>query len=484
MEGSLKEKTIASMIWRAVQGFGNRIILFIANLVLARLLSPDDFGCIGMLMIFLSILNVFINGGFSLALLQKKNVTRADYSTAFYWNLVVSLVAYLLLFYFSPAISVFYRIPLLSTVLRVQGLALIFNALSVVQITILQQQLNFKRIAIYDLISVSIACSAGIVTALLGWGVWSLVLKMMLYFFVNSLILWYCSSWKPELIFSIKSFKSLFGFGSFMFFSNLMRELYQGIPDLIIGRFYSARKLGFYTQARKLEEIPVVTLATIVSSVSFPVYSKIRDDKERLIRGVRKNQKAITFINFPLMVWLIVIAKPLFLILFTEKWSESIPYFQLFCMGGMMITLVYLNKDLITSLGNSKKYFFIEIIYEILGIILMLGGVWLYGIEGLLGGYALSYYLLFLISSLVTGKLVQYGFVKQVKDIGMNFVISLFTGFVVYFISFLFSSCFYLIVAQTGVYLLLYIGLARLLHIEGYQIFWEIVRDKFIKIND
>ena len=176
------------MIWRAVQGFGNRIILFIANLVLARLLSPDDFGCIGMLMIFLSILNVFINGGFSLALLQKKNVTRADYSTAFYWNLVVSLVAYLLLFYFSPAISVFYRIPLLSTVLRVQGLALIFNALSVVQITILQQQLNFKRIAIYDLISVSIACSAGIVTALLGWGVWSLVLKMMLYFFVNSLI--------------------------------------------------------------------------------------------------------------------------------------------------------------------------------------------------------------------------------------------------------------------------------------------------------
>ena len=483
MNSSLKEQTIIGMIWQAIQGFGNRIILFIANLILAQLLAPDDFGCIGMLMILLSISNVFINGGFSLALLQKKVVTKADYSTVFYWNLIIALVAYFLLFYFSPAISVFYRIPLLSTVLRVQGLALIFNALSVVQITILQQQLNFKKIAIYDLISVSIACSAGIITALLGWGVWSLVLKMMLYYIMNSMILWLFSSWKPELIFSLKSFKELFGFGSFLFLSNLMRELYYCIPNLIIGRCYSARRLGFYTQARKLEEIPVVTLATIVSSVSYPVYSKLQDERERLIRGVRKNQKAITFINFPMMVLLIVIAKPLFLILFTEKWSESVPYFQLLCIGGMMITLVYLNKDLITSLGNSKKYFLIEIIYEVLGILLMFGGSFLYGIEGLLGGFALSYYFLFGISAVVSGQLTQYGLVTQLKDVGMNLILSLLIGIVVYFFSFLFSTYYYLLIIQISTYLLLYLGVAHLLGLEGYQIFLKIIQDKFIKTN-
>ena len=482
MTGTLAQRTISGMLWNSMQRFGTLSISFLVNLVLARLLSPEDFGCIGMLMVFIAVANAFIDGGFGAALIQKKFPTQEDYSTVFYWNLVLSAVLFITLFFAAPAIARFYKIPLLCDVLRVQSSILILNAFYLVPSNILRKKLEFKSLAKVSIVSSLLSAVIGITLALCGFGVWSLVANMFFLSLFQALFFWFWYEWRPLFFFSWKSFKELFSFGSLMLLSSVVETIYGNVSSLIIGRVYSARDLGFYTQAKKVEMVPTNSLANIVNSVTFPVFSQVQDDREQLRYYVQKNVKSITFITFPLMALLIVVAQPLFTFLFTDKWDSAVPYFQILCVVGMVDTLNSTNTNVFKSLGKSGIFFTVQLIKRSLGIVSILIGLQ-YGISGLLWGITISGYLNFFINAFVTGRLINYGIKEQMRDVGLSYLLALIAGCVTFFLfSFVEWHYFISLVAQAIVYAVVYLGGASVMKLEGYSIYRKILIDRMKKV--
>lgn len=429
----IKQKAISGVIWQSVQRLGSRIILLVGNLVFARLLSPDDFGLIGIIFVFLSFSEIIINGGFTSALIQKKNVTKDDFSTVFVWNLILACICYFILYITAPYISLFYKSNLLTQLLRVEGLVLFFYALCAVPLNRMQKDLEFKKLAIIDVFSSLFGCCFGIMITLIGYGIWGLVFKMLMCSLLTFLLTLIYEKKICSFKFSKNSFKELFGFGSFMFLSSFTNALFINFQAILIGKIYSAKDLGYYSQARKLEEIPVVCVTNIVSSVSFPLFSILQKEKERLVLCLRKNIKLVSYISFPLSTFLFVAAKPLVLFLFTEKWASSIIYFQLLCVSGILMPVNIANRDLFASIGRSRLFFTSQLVYKLLGIALMVLGIFSYGIMGLLYGKIIADYFLFFMNSYLSKKLVGYGTLEQLKDIFPNILISFIAGLILFF---------------------------------------------------
>lgn len=467
--GTLKEKTVFGMMWSAVGKVGTLTINFLSNLVLARLLMPEDFDCIGMLAIFLAVSNIFIQGGLGAALIQKKNPTKMDYSTVFYWNLVFSVVFYLILFAIAPFVARFYELPILQPMLRVQSSVLIIQSFAIVQITQLQKRMNFRALAIRNMAAALAGTLIAIPLALRGYGAWSLVASAITAAIVNVLLLWILSEWRPSLEFSFASLKGLFSFGGLMLLSSLAETLYVNLQGLIIGKRFPAGNLGYYMQAKKLEEVPVTGLSSIVNEVTFPAFATLQDDPNRLLEGVRKSTKALVFLNFPMMILLIIIALPLITLLYGAKWETSVPYFQILCISGLIYTINTLNTNVIKALGKGKIYFLIQIIKRIIGIAMIFTGM-TFGIYGLLWAVAGVSYISFIINAIVNKKLINYGIMSQLRDIIPCLLAALVAGAITYALRNLLPIHIYIIMLiQIIVYALVYILLAKLLKIEGLQ---------------
>ena len=459
MGDNLKDKTVFGMMWGAVGKVGTLTINFLTNLVLARLLMPEDFGAIAMLAIFLAVSNIFIQGGLGAALIQKKNPERRDYSTVFYWNLAVALVFYLILYVSAPLIADYYALPLVKPLLRVQSVVLIIQSFSIVQYTQLQKQMNFKALSIRNMAAALAGTLIAIPLALRGFGPWSLVASAILASIVNVLLLWKMSSWRPSWEFSLDSLKSLFSFGGLMLLSSLAETLYTNLQGLIIGKRFSASDLGYFSQAKKLEEIPVTGLSSIVNDVTFPAFSSLQDDSERLLAGVRKSTKALTFLNFPMMILLMIVAQPLICLLYGSKWESSAPYFQILCISGLIYAVNTLNTNVIKSLGKGKIYFTIQILKRMIGIALILIGM-KFGIFGLLWAVASVAYISFIINALVNKKLINYGIFRQLRDFGAVLLLALLVGSLTYAIGRILPCHIYLtmliqIILYAGLYLLI-----------------------------
>ena len=480
----LKEKTIIGMIWSSIGKFGTMGLSFVSNLVLARLLMPEDFGCIGMLQVFIAISGILVTAGFGTALIQKKNPTHVDFSSVFYWNLAMSIVLYVILYLCGPIIANFYAMPELCKVLRIQSLSLIILAFSAIQSCQLQKQLRFKELSVRNIVASLAGAICAIIMALCNCGVWSLVASSLVGSITNVLLLWKMSSWRPSWEFSFQSLKELFSFGGLMALSALVETIYFHIQSLIIGKLYSANDLGYFTQARKLESVPTETLSQIVNQVSFPIFATLQDDKEKLRYGVKKNIKAISYLNFPLMVLLIIIAKPLIILLYGAKWEPAILYFQILCISSMIYTLNTLNTNVIKSLGKGKTYFFLQLSKRLIGIILILIGT-LFGIYGLLWACTIFGYVCFIINALVNKRTIQYGLWAQIKDVGGCYLLSLIIGAAVYFSCTLLPIHMYLImliqiILYTGIYLLI----SKCLHMEGYSTYKTIIMERFHKYTN
>lgn len=400
-------------------------ISFVSNIILARLLTPDDYGCVGMLMIFITVANTFIDGGFGSALIQKKQPTQEDYSTIFYWNLALSFILYAILFFTSPLIAGFYNLAMLSPVLRVQGLVLILNSLSIIQLNRLRKQLKFKKISIVSLTSATISVGVTIYLAYNGWGVWALVAQQLLMSFFNTVLFWIVAGWMPSFIFSYQSFKELFSFGGFILLSNLLNTLGNNIQGILIGKFFSSHTMGLYSQARKLEEVASTSLSNVVDQVSFPVLAEVKNDKTRLINVLRKLITSIAFFSFPIMLLLIAIAKPVIVLLYSSKWIECVPYFQILCVAGIAISLQNINYYAVAAIGKSKELFFWTVIKRIISLGLIIIGFFIYGIWGLLGGMVLAAYIMYAINAVLVSVNVGYKFTSQVKDLMPILIISL-----------------------------------------------------------
>ena len=459
METNLRQRALSGTIWSATQKFGLSILMFLSNIVLARKLTPDDFGCIGMLSIFITISNALVYGGFVSALIQKKEAENKDYSTVFYWNIFISIFLYFILFISSPIIARFYGIERLSLILRVQGIVLILNGLGVVQMTIVRRHLDFKKLAIANIVSSILSVSTAIVLAYAGAGIWALVFQQLSFSLLNCLIFWFSTSWHPALVFSIDSFRSMFSYGSFLLLNDLINSFCDNIQGLFIGKQFNSATMGYYTQAKRLEEVPTQSISQVVAQVTFPIYSRIQNEKERLRHAVKETLLLMNYLNFPLMLLLIAVAKPLFIILFSDKWLESVPYFQILCVAGIVNCMQSVNYQVVSAGGRSRELFLWNIVKRGAGVFLMVIGL-IYGVKGLLWGMVVSFYFIYVINAWLAYPVTGYSIYTQIKDNFPILIIALVSFLGSFLLQDILISNLPLLLLQVIVFILIYLSLS------------------------
>lgn len=424
MQGSLRDKTARGVGWSFIDNIANSGITFLVGLVLARLLTPEEYGVMAMIAIFIAVSDSIIDSGFSNALIRKVDIERIDYNTVFYFNLIVSISLYILLFFVSPAISAFFREPVLVDVMRVIGFVLIVNALAIIPRTIFIRNINFKTQTKVSLIASISSGVVGIGMALSGMGVWSLVGQQLSRQLLNTVFLWGYCKWKPVFEFSAKSFKEMFGFGSKLLVSGLLDTIYKDIYYLVIGRFFTSFVLGQYTRAKQFNTIFSSNLTTVVQRVSYPVLSSIQNEPERLCGAYRKVIKSTMLVTFACMLGLAAMAKPLIIILIGEKWLPAAGYLQIICFSGMLYPLHAINLNILQVKGRSDLFLKLEIIKKTIAVFPILIGIF-YGIEYMLWGSVLTSFIAYFLNSHYSADLIRYSTIEQIKDVLPVFAVSL-----------------------------------------------------------
>lgn len=428
----IKQKAVSSIIWVVLQKYSTMCISFISGIILARLLTPYDYGCIGMLSIFMVLSEAFIDGGFGSALIQKKRPTQVDYSTIFFWNVGMSVIMYSILFITAPAIARFYNIPLLSSVLRVQGFVLFIYAFNIIQRNQLQKKLNFKIISIVTIITSLISLAVTIFMAYNGFGVWALVSQNLITAAIPAVIFWFYLKWRPELVFSLTSFKELFSFGFFMFLTSLLNQFGQQIQGLLIGKVYNPTTMGYYSKAHDTERLASTSISSVMTQVTFPLYAEVQDDKVQLGNMIKRITMTLSYITFPLMFILILCAKPIFLLLYSDRWLSSVPYFQVLCIAGLAFSLQSVNNQSIAAVGKSKAMFYWTIIKRIVGIGAMIAGLSIFGMKGLLIGVVFSTWFAYFVNISLVSKYIGYKWTNQLFNIMPVAVVSIISTLVAY----------------------------------------------------
>jgi O-antigen/teichoic acid export membrane protein len=417
MAENLKRKAASAMVWTALQKYSTMGIQFISGIILARLLTPYDYGCIGMLTFFMFMAEVFIDGGFGSALIQKKKPTQEDYSTIFFWNLFMALMMYAILFSSAPAIARFYNIPLLNDVLRVQGLVLFIQAFNIVQRNQLKKKLNFKILSIITITTSIISLVVTIIMAYHGFGVWALVTQNLITSAIPAIAFWFYVKWRPMFVFSWKSFKELFSFGSYMFLTHLVNTFCSRLQALLIGKLYSPATLGYYSKASATERLASHSISSVMTQVTYPLYVKVQDDKQAMANMIKRLTMTISYVTFPLMTILLIAAKPIFVLLYSDKWVQSVPYFQVLCVVGLSSCLQAVNTQPIAAIGKSKLMFLWTLGKRTVGLTFMVGGLFLYGMKGFLIGVIIYNWFCYLVNIGLVSKYIGYNWTKQLLDL-------------------------------------------------------------------
>ncbi|HRP58353.1 lipopolysaccharide biosynthesis protein [Agriterribacter sp.] len=430
---SLARKALTGLSWTFAQQFGTQFISFGASVILARVLLPEEFGLIGILAIFMSVGNVLINAGLTTSLIRTENPDQHDYSTVFFINLIGSVVVYWTIFFAAPLIARFFRQPALIDIARVYTLAFIINAFSGVQLARLTKQLDFKTQLTVQLPSLIISSLLGVYLAYSGYGVWSLVWMYLCQASLSSLQLWFRTGWRPDFLFDKERFSRHFNFGYKLMLSGLIDAVYNNAYNIIIGRIYPAAQLGYYTRAMSIRQLPVQNLATALNKVTFPVFSSIQQDNERLKAAYKRIMQQVIFWTTPTLVILGIVAKPLFVLLFTDKWLPAVPYFQILCIPGILYPLQAYNLNILNVKGRSDLFLRLELVkraFITVGILLAIP----FGIYGLLYFQIISSLFGYFVNSWYSGKMIAYGVKDQLRDIMPIILLALVTGIFVWFI--------------------------------------------------
>lgn len=429
-----KTSVLIATMWALLQRFGTMLISFSTNIVLARLLMPEDFGTIGMLLIFIAVANTFVDGGLGAALIQRSSLTQEDKSTVFFSNLVLSVFLYLILFASSPWIANFYSTPLLSDLLRAQGLVLILQAFGVVQTALLSKSLDFKKISMSNLVGNLLGAITGIVLACCGFGVWSLVAKALATTLVTTILLWGLGGWLPTLCFSFLSLKNLFGFGGFVLLSSLMMTISNNIQTAILAKMFQADIIGNYTQARTLRNVASDSLSSVVGQVLYPDFSKNQNDNDVLERKLSLSLSLLSFFSIPIMCLCIINADFLIHTLYGAKWDVAIPYFQILCIGGFFIPLQDVNISIIKAKGKSKILFLCNFFKTCFLCVMIIAGGLLWGIYGFIWAMVLYVFIAALTFNILSSYYLKISFFKQVKDVLINLAIFVTPLLVIFFL--------------------------------------------------
>ena len=479
---SLKDKAIKGVFWSLIERFGNQFIQFFIGLLLARILMPEDYGILGMILIFISLAQVFSEGGFPSALIRKNKIRNIEYSTVFWFNLFVSIVCYIVLFLSASSIAKFFNEPQLISITKVVGLNIIINALGIIQKTILIKDLNFKSQETINLSSILVSGLIGLILAFNGMGVWSLVYQNLIRNLMVSLSFWIISSWRPLFVFSFTAFKQLFRFGSNMMLSSIINSISENLNAIIIGKLFTAKNLGFYTRANQFQKLPVSSVYGAIGAVSYPVLSELQGDINKLRLGYRSMIKMIGFTLFPIMAILAAVSDSMIHVVLTDKWLPASDILKVLTLIGLFYPLHAINLDILKIKGRSDLFLKLEIIKQILNVITILFS-YKYGVMGLVWASVALNIVCFIINAWYSKEFINYSIPNQIKDLSIFLFLSVIIYVMLYFINVNFSHPTIFLVIAPLIGLFFYIFLAYLFKLEETKIIIQII-SKFTSKNN
>ncbi len=480
---SIKQKAIKGTKWSVIDNIASHAVPFLVGIILARILTPEEYGLMAIIMIFIAVFNSIVDSGFSSALVRKNNATERDYNTIFWFNLGISGLFFVILYFIAPFISQFFNKPELTNITRVMGVVILINGFAIIQRTLLTKSIDFKTQTKVSIISTATSGCVGISMAYCEYGVWSLVGQQITKQLLNTLLLWVFSKWRPKLQFSNSSFVELFSFGWKLLVSGLIDTIWRQIYQVVIGRFYSPEVLGQYGRADHFRALFSNNLSYVIQRVSYPVLCSIQDDNERLKQGYKKIITLTMYISFICMLGLASVAKPMILTLIGDKWLPSVEYLQIICFSGMLYPLHAINLNMLQVQGRSDLFLRLEIIKKIIAIAPILLGIFIDIYWMLIGGVITNFFAYYL-NSYYSGKMLKYSMGEQLRDILPSFVIALFMSSCVYYVSFLDLKPLLLLIVQLIVGVLLTITLSSIFKIRAYSELKSILLTSIKKRNE
>lgn len=447
-EENLKYKTKKGLYWTLINQFANQGMTFLIGIIMARLLCPSDYGITALPAVFIGVAYVFIDGGLGLALVRKEKVTEEDLSTAFYYSIGVGIICYLCLFFTAPLIADFYNTPILVDLIRITALTFLWGPLGTPQGVILQRRLDFKTPARISVINKIVSSILGIIAAYCGYGLWALVIASLSSSLLGLIQTWWVVKWLPKAPFSKYSFKYLWNFGNKMIGVNLIDCIFGNITPIFIGKYYSTANLGEYNRALGYASLPPTQVTNMLNGITFPILSKVQGEDDKLTEAYRKMIKVANFIVFPIMIVIAVLARPLIIVIITEKWLACVVFLQLMCFWKMWIPTCALNLTYLQVKGRTDIYLKLEMFKKIHTLAIMLITLPI-GINTFICGSIFNSFLCVIENTYFVGKISHYGTWKHIKDMLPTLLLSIFMGFIVYIsISQLSSNLMQLIVGS------------------------------------
>ena len=476
-EASLKNKTINGVGWSAADAILGQGVTFLVGIVLARLLSPTEYGLIGIISIFIVVLNGVVDSGFANALIRKQDTTNDDYNTMFFTNLSFSILLYIGLFFCAPLIANFFDRAELVDLTRVMGLVLIVNALCHTQVTILTKRVDFKTKTKASLTAAITSGIVGIVLAYCGLGVWSLVAQQLTRQLLYAICLWCFIKWVPTLSFSVESFKYMWGFGWKMLVSGLLNNIWNQLYQVVVGKFYSPATLGQYSRSKEYANLLSMNFTTIIQRVSYPVLSELQDKRERMVNGYRKIIKMTMFVTAVSMISMGAVAEPLIYCLIGPQWHEAATYLPLICISLSLYPLHAINLNMLQVQGRSDLFLILEIIKKAIAIGPICLGIFV-GIQWMLVGSIVTGFVSFFLNSYYTGKKLQYSSWMQLRDVAPSYAVAFTIALAVYFLKFLPISYFIILPIQILVGIVVGFTVCELFKLSEYTDLKHIIQDK------
>lgn len=464
---SNSSKVFNNLIWRFAERCGAQLVAFVVSIVLARILEPEAYGVIALITVFTTILQVFVDSGLGNALIQKKDADDIDFSTVFYTNIVFCCVLYLCLFLCAPVIAQFYGNNSLTELVRVLGLTIVVSGVKNVQQAYVSRNLLFRKFFFSTLGGTVAAAVAGIAMAYMGFGVWALVAQQLINVTIDTIILWFTVRWRPKKLFSMSRLKELFSYGWKLLTSALLDTVYNNVRQLIIGKMYSSADLAYYNRGRQFPNLIVSNINNSIDSVLFPVMSNVQENRENVKQMTRKSIKVSVYIMAPLMTGLAFTAEPVVRLVLTDKWLSCVPYLRIFCITFMFWPIHTANLNAIKAIGRSDLFLKLEIIKKIVGIVLLISTMW-FGVMAMAYSLLISSILSQLINSSPNKKLLNYGYIEQLKDILPSIILSVVMGIFVYYINIFGLPLFITFVLQLLSGAVLYIVGSIVLKIDSY----------------
>ena len=476
-----KEKVLSNFVWRFAERCGAQLVTFIVSIVLARILAPEDYGQIALITVFTTIMQVFVDSGLGTALIQKKDADDLDFSSVFYFNFVVCLILYAVMFGAAPFIAGFYNDSSLTPIIRVISLTIVISGVKGIQQSYVSRNMLFKRFFYATLGGTTFSAFLGIALAYAGFGVWAIVAQQLSNTAIDTLILWLTVKWRPKRMFSWERLKGLLSFGWKMLASSLLDTVYNNIRSLIIGKMYSSSDLAYYDQGKKFPNVIVTNINTSIDSVLLPTMASTQDDAGRVKSMTRRAIKTSTYIMAPLMMGLAFCAEPIVELVLTDKWLPCIPFLRIFCITYMFYPIHTANLNAIKAMGRSDLFLKLEIAKKVVGMALLLSTMWF-------GVMAMAYSLLIgtvtgmIINSWPNRKLLNYSYLEQMRDILPGIALAVFMGFCVNLVSLFHLPNVATLLIQIPLGALIYIAASAVLHLESYEYLMGMIRPVLKKL--